>query len=151
MSIRKFERKDSEAVNSLILSILTNEYPFDKKAYFGSDLDHIAETYAGKRDTFLVLDIDAGVRGTIGVKEESQESALIRRFYVATDFRKKGHGVKLMSEALNFCKEKGYKHAVFQGTSRMIQAIELCKKMKFIERERIDMGGFFIYKFVLDF
>lgn len=150
MNIRKFEQKDADAVKSLILSILTGEYPFAKKAYSESDLNNISETYSGPRDTFFVLDMDNNIIGTIGVKEENPDSALIRRFFVASEFRRKGYGKKLMEEALGFCRSKGYKHAVFQGTNRMIQAIELCKKAGFSEREHIDMGGFFIYKFILD-
>ncbi len=150
MNIRRFEAKDSQKVKDLILSILTGEYPFDKKAYSDSDLNNISETYSGSRNSFFVLDSEGAVVGTIGVKEDSQDSALIRRFFIAGDFRGKGYGKQLMSEALKFCRSMNYKHAIFRGTNRMVQAIELCKKTGFVECERVDMAGFFIYKFVLD-
>lgn len=150
MGIRKIEQKDSQGVKDLVLSILTSEYPFDKKAFSDSDLNNILQTYSGAREIFLVLEIDNNVIGTIGVKEESKNSALIRRFFVASEFRGKGHGKKLMEEAIKFCRSKDYTHVIFQGTDRMVQAIELCKKVGFTEREHIDMGGFFIHKFILD-
>ena len=150
MKIRQFNKEDGEKVKSLILSILTSEYPYDKKAFSESDLNNIKDTYSGPRDLFLVIESDGELIGTMAIKEENPESALIRRFFVATEHRRKGYGRKLMEEALAFCKSKEYKHIVFQGTNKMVQAIELCKKMGFNEREHIDMGGFFIQKFVLD-
>ncbi|PIU41306.1 MAG: hypothetical protein COS99_06315 [Candidatus Omnitrophica bacterium CG07_land_8_20_14_0_80_42_15] len=148
--IRKFEPNDEKQVKELILSILSNEYPFDKKAYSDSDLNNIAGTYSGERDMFLVLDMDGSVIGTVGVKEESTDAALIRRLFVLGMHRGKGYGKKLIEEAITYCASKNYKHIVFQGTNRMVQAIELCKKRGFKEKEHIDMGGFSIYKFVLD-
>ena len=150
MNIRNFVPEDAERVKSLILSILTNEYPFDKKAFSESDLNNIKDIYSGSRDLFLVIEADGELIGTMAIKEESPESALIRRFFVASDYRRKGYGRKLMEEAITFCKSKEYKNIVFQGTGKMTQAIELCKKAGFTEREHIDMGGFFIQKLVLD-
>lgn len=150
MNVRKFDATDQKAVKDLIISIVTKEYPFDRNAYSDSDLNSIGDTYAGAREVFLVLEADGQLIGTIGVKEESSDSALIRRFFVHENFRNMGYGSKLMNEALEFCRLKGYQHALFQGTSKMIKAIELCKKKGFIEKERIDMGGFFICKFILE-
>jgi putative acetyltransferase len=150
MDIRKLESKDEKQVKDLILSILGSEYPFDKKTYSDSDLNLMHETYSGKREAFFVLEEDGTVIGTIGVKEEGPLSALIRRFFVGQEHRGKGYGKQLIAKAIEFCRSKEYKHIVFQGTGRMIQAIELCKKAGFKEKERLDMGGFFIFKFVLD-
>ena len=150
MNIRKIEAKDEQRVKELILSILTNEYPFDRKAYSDSDLNNIAESYSGPRDTFFVLDNNDDIVGTIGIKEDSQSYALIRRFFIRSDFRGKGYGKKLMDEAVGYCKSKDYKHVIFRGTNRMTQALELCRKKGFKEQEAIDMGGFSIYKLVLD-
>ena len=150
MNIRNFVPEDAEKVKSLILSILTSEYPFDKKAFSESDLNNIKDIYSGPRDLFLVIEADGELIGTMAIKEEGPDSALIRRFFVASDYRRKGYGRKLMEEAITFCKSKEYKNIVFQGTGRMTQAIELCKKAGFTERENINMGGFFIQKLVLD-
>jgi len=150
MNIRNFVPEDAEKVKSLILSILTSEYPFDKKAFSESDLNNIKDIYSGARDLFLVIEADGELIGTMAIKEEGSDSALIRRFFVASDYRRKGYGRKLMEEAITFCKSKEYKNIVFQGTDKMTRATELCKKMGFTEREHIDMGGFFIQKFVLD-
>lgn len=150
MEIRKFASDDGQKVKELILSILEKEYPFDRKAYSDTDLDNIESTYSGPRNVFFVIGENDDVIATAGIKEDSKETALLRRVFVRPTERKKGHGSRLLSEAIKFCQEKSYKQLVFRTTSKMIQAIELCKKKGFKETERLDMGGFSIHKFVLD-
>ncbi len=148
MQVRTFEKRDSEAAKKLILSILTKEYPFDKSAYSDSDLYKLSDTYSGKRDSFFVLEDKGKIIGTVGIKEDSSDVALLRRLFVESEKRGKGCGSMLMAEALKFCKEKGYAKLVFRTTNRMTQAIELCKKRGFEKAEEIDLQGFQIYKFI---
>jgi N-acetylglutamate synthase-like GNAT family acetyltransferase len=149
MEIRKFVEKDGPAVKELILSILEKEYPFDRKAYSDTDLQNIGATYGGPRDTFFVIEKDGGIIATAGIKEDSRETALLRRVFVNPAYRRKGYGSKLLEETIRFCRELGYGELVFRTTSKMVQAIELCKKNGFKEIEKLDLGGFFIHKFTL--
>ena len=149
MQVRKFESKDGKNVKTLILSILTKEYPFDKSVYEDSDISGIKGAYGGKRDDFLVLEADGKILGTIGIKEESSDTALIRRLFVDPSCRRKGYGALLMDKAIRHCKKNNFKNIVFRTTGRMVQAINLVKKMKFKEIEKLDLGGFQIYKFIL--
>lgn len=148
MQIRTLTKDDQDGARELILSILTKEYPFDRSAYADSDLYDLLGTYNGPRDTFLVLEDGGQIIGTVGIKEESAELALLRRLFVNPTHRRKGYGQKLMNQALSFCKENGYDRIVFRTTSRMVQAIELCRKRGFNKDEEIDLQGFKIYKFV---
>lgn len=150
MQVRKFEEKDGEGVKNLIISILTKEYPFDKSVYENSDIADIGKTYNGKRDVFFVIDSENDVIGTVGVKEDSKDIALLRRLFVKPAFRRKGYGALLLNKALNHCKKNDFKRVVFRATGRMAQAINLLKKTGFKEVEKIDLGGFQIYKFALD-
>lgn len=149
MEIRKFVDTDGQKVKELILSILEKEYPFDRKAYSDTDLESIGATYGGSRDTFFVIGEQNEIIATAGIKEDSKETALLRRVFVKPSERKRGYGSQLLDEAVKFCKEKGYKEIVFRATDKMIQAIGLCKKKGFKEAEKIDLSGFFIYKFIL--
>ncbi len=149
MVIRNFLEADSQQVKELVLSILEKEYPFDRKAYSDTDLENIAATYGGPHDAFFVIEQDGRIIATTGVKEDSREAALLRRVFVSPAERRKGHGSQLLEKAVGFCRENGYKHLVFRATSKMIQAIELCKKTGFKEAEKVDLGGFEIYKFEL--
>lgn len=150
MEIRAFKTTDSKKVKELILAVLTTEYPFDKKAYSDSDLDDIGGVYGGERNHFFVVDDNGKIAGTVGIKEDETNTAILRRLFVSSDYRRKGLGKMLLEKALDFTKEKNYKHVVFRTTNRMIQAIELCKKNGFEMKEKIDLGGFEIYKFQLD-
>ena len=150
MKVRKLQQEDSEAVKDLILAVLTKEYPFDKSAYSDSDLYDLAGTYSGPRDNFFVLEDNGKIVGTVGVKEDSERIALLRRLFVDSHYRGKGYGALLISEAIRFCKEKEYSSMVFRTTNRMTQAIELCKKNGFKKAEEVDLEGFQIYRFVLN-
>ena len=149
MQVRIFKNEDSDDVKDLILDILTKEYPFDKSAYSDSDLYNLSETYSGPRENFFVLEDNGKIVGTVGVKEDSKEVALLRRLFVESKYRGKGYGTLLMAEALTFCRDKGYASLVFRTTNRMKQAIDLCKKKGFQKEEEADLQGFQIYKFVL--
>jgi N-acetylglutamate synthase-like GNAT family acetyltransferase len=150
MQIRKFAEADGVKVKELILSILEKEYPFDRKAYPDTDLENIGATYGGPQDTFFVIEDGNRIIATAGIKKDTRDTALLRRVFVDPGERRKGYGSKLLDGAVKFCREAGYKQLVFRATGKMTQAIELCKKNGFKETEKLDLGGFFIYKFVLD-
>jgi len=150
MQVRAFKKEDSEEIKDLILSILTKEYPFDKSAYSDSDLFDLYGTYSGKKDNFFVLEDNGKIIGTVGIKQDAEDTALLRRLFVVAGQRKKGYGKLLVDKALVFCKDKDYGRIVFRTTNRMTQAIELCMKRGFKKAEEIDLEGFQIYKFVLE-
>lgn len=151
MRVRIFEKKDNDNVKELILSILTKEYPFDKSVYEEeSDLADIGQVYSGERDSFFVLEAEGKILGVVGIKEDSEDTALVRRLFVDPASRRKGYGALLLDKAIRHCRGKNFKHIVSRTTGRMVQAINLLKKTNFKEVEKIDLGGFQIYKFVLD-
>ena len=150
MQIRTFENKDADSARDLIISILSNEYPFDKSVYKNSDLSDISQAYGGKRDAFFVMESDGKIVGTVGVKEDSEDIALIRRLFVIPSYRQKGYGSLLLDKAICSCKDFNFKHIAFRTTGKMIQAINLLKKMNFKEVEKINLDDIQIYKFVLD-
>ena len=142
--------EDAEGVKNLILTIMTSEYPFDKSAYSDSDLERIEETYGGKKEAFFVVEESGEVVGTVGVKEETGEDALLRRLFVDPKHRKRGYGASLLGRAVDFCKKNGYKHMIFRCTGRMADAMHLCLKKGFRETERLEVSGFNIHKLELD-
>lgn len=148
--LRMFKKEDSKGVKDLILAILTKEYPFDKSAYSDSDLDKINEVYGGEKDSFFVIEENGEIIGTVGIKEESKEDAILRRLFVDLKHRRHGYGMELLTNAISFCKEKEYKHIYFRCTDRMGDAIRLCMKKGFKETETLEIGGFKIHKMELD-
>jgi len=148
-ALRQFKPQDSQGVKNLILTILTREYPFDRSAYSDSDLDKIAETYSGDKDSFFVVEENAEIVGTVGIKEDSAEDALLRRLFVDPKRRKKGYGSGLLEEAIKFAKEKGYKRIFFRCTDRMSAAMKLCISKGFKEKDSLEVSGFKIHRLEL--
>ena len=147
--LRKFEPRDAGGVKELILTILANEYPFDRTAYSDSDLDRIGEVYGGARESFFVIEDDDGIAGTVGVKEEAKDEALMRRLFVDLKHRRRGYGTELIDKAIAFCKENGYKRIYFRCTDRMADAMRLCVRKGFGETEKLEVSGFHIHKLEL--
>mgnify|MGYP001577293736 CR=1 FL=1 len=148
-TLRRFTKTDSEGVKELILSILTKEYPFDKSAYSDTDLDKIYEVYGGEKDSFFVMEEDGLIVGTVGVKEDIDDSALLRRLFVDIKHRKKGYGSELLDDAISFCRDKGYKRVYFRCTDRMKDAMNLCMRKGFKEIEALEVSGFKIHNLEL--
>lgn len=147
--LRAFKKEDAGGVKELILGILTKEYPFDRSAYSDSDLEKIAETYGGEKDAFFVIEEGRDIVGTVGVKKESDDEALLRRLFVDVKHRKRGYGVELLNKAIGFCRSKGYKRAYFRCTGRMADAMKLCMKKGFRQTEKLEVSGFNIHKLEL--
>lgn len=148
-TLRVYTKNDAQGVKELILSILTKEYPFDKNAYSDSDLDRIGEVYGGEKESFMVIEAAGDIVGTVGVKEDSKESALLRRLFVDLKHRKKGYGSELLDKAIEFCRGKGYKSIYFRCTDRMKDAMKLCEKKGFKEVETLEVSGFNIHNLEL--
>lgn len=149
MEIRRFNNKDQAEVKKLITEILSEEFLMDQRAYPYSDLDSVSTVYGGEREGFFVGEEKGKVIGTVGVKEESKEVAILRRLFINSAYRGKGFGRLLMDRALAFCREKGYKEAIFHVSTNMKTAMALCKRRGFKEKERLELGGIDIVKLVL--
>ncbi|MFA6079760.1 MAG: GNAT family N-acetyltransferase [Candidatus Omnitrophota bacterium] len=144
--LRKITKGDTSGVKELILMILSKEYPFDKGAYSDSDLDKIDTVYGGARNSFFVIDEEGEIVGTVGIKEDGKDEAILRRLFVDLKHRKKGYGGELLNKAIEFCKENGYKRVFFRCTDRMSDAMRLCMNKGFKETEDLEVGGFHIHK-----
>ena len=149
MEIRRYKAEDSVQVKELILSILEKEYPFDRSAYRDTDINDVSGTYSGEGNVFFVAEENNKIVGTAGIKKDTPESALLRRLFVDEHHRKKGIGTNLLKSATEFCKSQKYKEIIFRATDKMKQAMNLCKKKGFAEKEDLEVSGFHIHKFIL--
>ena len=149
MKPREYKSEDSLGVKNLILSILEKEYPFDRSAYQDSDVNDISGTYSGRGNAFFVVEKDSKVVGTVGIKKDTDESALLRRLFVDENYRKQGLGKELLARAIDFCKAERYKEIIFRATDRMQSAMNLMKNMGFKEKDDLEVSGFHIHRFAL--
>ena len=151
MRIRPIQSKDQKKIKDLISGILSKEFEFGHNAYPYGDLDSIDKVYGGKREQFFVIEDKGEIAGTVGIKEESKKTAIIRRLFVNHSFRRMGYGGLLLDRALDFCKEQGYHEAVFHCATTMKSAMKLCGSRGFKEKDKLVSGGVDIIKFLVNF
>lgn len=149
VTIRKFHTEDGEAVRSLVTSIMSEEFPQSQDAYPSQDLKEIERIYGGRGEAFFVAVNDDHVIGTVGVKQEDDRIALLRRIFVHPSYRNQRIGEKLIDYAIHFCKENGYHEVIFKTSSKMDKAIRLCERKGFQQRAKLPAGNHELVKFVL--
>jgi len=149
VQIRRFETEDSEAVRRLITQIMDGEFKEEKSAFSLDDLEDLGASYGNFGEAFFVAEEGRKIVGTAAVKREDDRVALIRRVFVAPEYRKKQIGLRLLNRAIEFCKEVGYRELIFKTTSRMSGAIELVKKQGFQARAKVPLGRIELLKFSL--
>ncbi|MDD5747389.1 MAG: GNAT family N-acetyltransferase [Candidatus Omnitrophica bacterium] len=147
IKIRKFRIQDQAQVYKLIMTVLQNEFSLAKETYSDFDLNNITKSYGGKRDLFLVAAIGNTVIGTIAVKEDDNNTALLRRIFVSREFRGIGLGKKLIIKAIEFCEKKHYRVINFCSTDKMATANILCRKNGFQRRACMSLGPVKLLKF----
>ena len=136
LKMRCITQEDNDAVKSLINSIMSEEFVDSAPAYAADDLEDACGHYGGKNEVFIIAENAHGhIVGTVGIKNDSAHTALLRRFFLKKDFRGKGYGKKLLTQALDFCKEHGYKKILFRGADAMSAAYKTCIKNGFREKD----------------
>ena len=149
ITIQKCQQKHEQAAQNLIVRVLNEEFPKESEAYPTDDLKTILQTYGKLGEAFFVA-LDGGkVIGTIGVKRDDDRTALLRRLFVAPEYRRKRVGIQLLDRAIEFCKEVGYGEIVIKTTSTMNRAVDLCERKGFVSRARLPVGPIELLKFVL--
>lgn len=133
INIRKIQPEDTPKVRDMIQDIMESEFAAVGKFYTMHDVEQPEKYYGGENDIFLIAEENGEVIGTVAVKEDAPETALLRRVFVRKDFRGKGYGKKLMNSALDFCFKHNYQNVVFRGVDKMQAALKLCLKNGFEE------------------
>lgn len=141
MYIRSFKDEDNAAVKELVGSIMLKEYPNDIKVYQYGDLDPVSGAYGKIREKFLLATENESVIGTVGIKEDSEKIALLRRLFVHPSHRSRGIGAVLVDTVLDFCKMEEYARVNFRATSNMRAAIDLLRKKGFVETDKCPFEG----------
>jgi len=149
VQIRRFEGRDTESIKKLIDEIMNGEFHDELVAFSPEDLEALNDSYGKLGEAFFVAEEGSRVVGTVGVKREDDRVALIRRIFVAPEYRRKKIGLRLLNQAIEFCEEVGYRELVFKTTSTMADAIELVKGRGFQSRAKVPMGHLELLKFSL--
>ena len=149
VTIRKCHESDQKAAKELIANILKEEFPKESTAFPIEDLNNINHSYGKLGEAFFVASENGSIIGTVAIKQEDERTALLRRLFVDTTFRRKKIGSQLIDRAIDFCREVGYDELIFKTTSTMSHAIRLCEAKGFVPRARLDLGPVQLVKFTL--
>ena len=141
MEVRPFKDSEQEKIKNFIIWILEKEFTLNSEEYPEQDLDNLKKIYQQPGCIMLVAEEEGQLIGTVAVKDENKEVALIRRLFIHPAYRRRGFGLVLLNRAIDFCRLNGYKKAIFRSTSGMSSAISLCLKQGFKETERVSWEG----------
>lgn len=107
--------------------IYADEYQLDEtfEAYVAKYLAKFIENYNPAKDYLWIVEKGNKIVGSIAIVKVEDTVAQLRWLLVEPNTRNKGIGTKLMHEALNFCRNRGY-HKVILGT---ISDLKIARKL----------------------
>lgn len=125
--------------------LYADEYQLDEtfEAYVAKFMAEFVENYDSNKERLWIIEKDFDFIGSIAIVKMDNEIAQLRWFLVEPHERNKGIGTKLMYEAINFCKRKGYKKVVLGTFSELTIARMMYSKngFKLIESKTHHIWG----------
>ena len=139
LEIRDFQLQDSEWVIRKHLDLYQVEYGFDNtfEQYVAEDLYKFQEGFDEKKENLWVAEVNGKPEGMIAIVKVDDETAQLRWFLIDPKMRGKGLGHKLMCTALNFCKQKDYRHVLLWTISILETARYLYESYGFTLSETV--------------
>lgn len=126
--ISEIKDKDIDKVYKFCISIF-EEFNWDKRFDYG--LDNLKEFFNGPREIFFIAKKGKEIIGCGGLKELSENQGLMKRFYVAKDFRGKGIARLIFKEIKGFAKKQGYKFIILDTFKTNFRAKRFYEKQGF--------------------
>jgi ribosomal protein S18 acetylase RimI-like enzyme len=114
-------------------SLYAREFGLDHtfEADVARGLGEFAKSYDSSKDFFAVAEIDGRIVGSIVIAAESDQLAKLRYFLVHPDARGHGLGRRLMQQALDFCRERGFRTVWLWTISELKAAAHLYREAGF--------------------
>jgi len=122
--LRRATNADREQITSLVYAVL-QEYglapdPDDTDA----DLYDIEQSYFARGGSFAVLEEDDGsIVGSYGLYPIDSESCELRKMYLAREYRGRGHGRRLLEDALQKARSLDFRRVTLETASVLKEAI----------------------------
>ena len=125
VKIEEIEDKDIGQAYQFCIGIW-DELGWDKS--FSYELENLKNFFSGPKEIFLLAK-QKKIVGCAGLKNLSEQEGLLKRFYVARDFRGKGLALMLFEDISRFAREQGYERIVldvFKDNLRAKRFFEKC-------------------------
>lgn len=126
--INLFNKKEQDGVNKFISQIFS-EMNWGNEFLYGTD--NISLSFGGERDAFWLVKENGKLVGILGLKELNQNEGLLKRFYLAKEFRGQGLAQELLKKAVDFAQGKGFKALVLDTQAENFRAQKFYEKSGF--------------------
>ncbi|MFX1586371.1 MAG: GNAT family N-acetyltransferase [Promethearchaeota archaeon] len=113
--------------------LYANEYQLDEtfEAYVAKYTAQFIENYDPTKEKMWIVENENEIIASIAIVKMDEETAQLRWLLVEPNERNKGIGKKLVNDALNFCKNHGYKKVILGTFSDLIVARSIYEKNGF--------------------
>ncbi|URM38799.1 bifunctional helix-turn-helix transcriptional regulator/GNAT family N-acetyltransferase [Flavobacterium anhuiense] len=114
-------------------AIYGKEYHFstDFEKYVIKTFYDFLEKYSPKNDRIWMAEYNNKIVGCVAIVHQPNEEAQLRWFLLDSAFRGLGIGKRLLTEAVDFCKEKKFKNVFLLTTNMQDKALRMYKMMGF--------------------
>ncbi|WP_427872513.1 bifunctional helix-turn-helix transcriptional regulator/GNAT family N-acetyltransferase [Flavobacterium sp. MMS24-S5] len=114
-------------------TIYGKEYNFstDFEKYVIKTFYDFLEKYSPENDRIWMAQYNNKIVGCVAIVHQSNEEAQLRWFLLDPAFRGLGIGKRLLTDAVDFCKEKNFKNVFLLTTNMQDKALQMYKMMGF--------------------
>lgn len=114
-------------------TIYGKEYNFstDFEKYVIKTFYDFLEKYSPENDRLWMAEYNNKIVGCVAIVHQSNEEAQLRWFLLDPAFRGLGIGKRLLTNAVDFCKEKNFKNVFLLTTNMQDKALQMYKMMGF--------------------
>jgi predicted N-acetyltransferase YhbS len=140
--IREFRNTDAEGAVSLVLGIQNDEYQLNLSISDQKDLTDIDAYYGARGGAFLVAESSAGeIVGTIGLMRLRDDLGVMKKFFVAVDYRGRNRGVAraLYERFIESAKSKGVTQVILDTPSAAVRSHAFYRSVGFVQIERSEL------------
>lgn len=123
-------------------SIYGNESNFSNEfeKYVIKTFYDFLENYSPEYDRVWMAEYNNKIVGCIAIQHQSTDEAQLRWFLLDPTFRGLGIGKKLLTDAVDFCREKNFKNVFLLTTSLQDKALEMYKMAGFLLTESTEVN-----------
>ncbi|MBB4804672.1 DNA-binding MarR family transcriptional regulator/N-acetylglutamate synthase-like GNAT family acetyltransferase [Flavobacterium nitrogenifigens] len=115
--------------------IYLHGYIYGNESNFSTDFEkyviktfyHFLENYSPEKDRIWMAEYNNKIVGCIAIQHQLQNEAQLRWFLLDPAFRGLGIGKKLLTDAVDFCREKKFENVFLLTTSLQNKALEMYK------------------------
>ncbi|MHB8075939.1 bifunctional helix-turn-helix transcriptional regulator/GNAT family N-acetyltransferase [Desulfosporosinus fructosivorans] len=134
ISIRPFTANDIDYVISRHKALYRLERNLSSAAfsnYIDEGFRDFVQNFDKEKDCMFILEYNGNPAGSVAIRHANEKTAQLRYFFLEPEMRGWGAGHKLIDMALEFCREKEYRHVFLWTISAQKVARHLYKSKGF--------------------